>query len=191
LLECTLTHDEEAILRGLIGATLESFEGSPIAHDAYYERIAINTSRGRIVISNAHSLVDVGYESGVSQEEAGVMHISHSDSLLDFDDLEYGPELSVNPIGLPILGIDVIVDEIKMLHEGVTTNSFSFAQAVIFHLDAVDFVVDRGIWFEVVLRAYVTACGEAQLRNTSADWDIYEGPEAPYRGVLERKSFTV
>ncbi len=184
--DMSFTAEECALLRSLIGQRAVSFEGSPLGRNSYYEKIKVATNELTIVLSNSFDLVDVGYERGKGREDVGTLRVSAGEGPLVLSDVVSGPENVVTPIESRITGIEVVNDSIEMLRNGVSTNSFKFTQAVIFHLDAGDFVVDRSIWFEVFLDAFVTADGRRSLRDTEADW-CGGADEDGYGGTVTRE----
>ena len=105
-------------------------------------------------------------------------------------DVIAGPESTVVPVGSRVIGVEVANDAIEMLRDGETTNSFKFTQAVIFHLEDCDLVIDRDIWFEVFVNAFLTADGRRSLRDTGADWSIGNAEDG-YDGVVVREFITI
>lgn len=186
----SLTVAEMSDLRSLVGQTIIAFEASPLGRNTYYEKVKIEASDGSIVISNSFDLTDVGYERGRGEEEVGTMRVSHGGGPLVLSDVVAGPENAVVPVGSRVIGVEVANDTIEMRRDGVVTNSFKFTQAVIFHLEDCDLVIDRNIWFEVFVDAFLTADGRRSLRDTGEDWSIGDGEDG-YDGVVMREFITI
>lgn len=184
----SLATSEVATLRSLIGQTIVAFEASPLSSGTYYEKVKVDTDETSIMVSNSFDLVDVGYERGRGEEEVGTMRVETCTGPLVLEDVVSGPENAIVPIGLKVTGVEVVNDTIEMLRDGETTNSFKFTQAVIFHMEKGDFVVERNVWFEVFVDAYITKDGRRSLRDTSADWGD-DGSD--YEGVVKREFVTL
>lgn len=185
----TLTPDELDILRATIGKVVASFESSPMGRNTYYEKVKVLVGRLPIVISNSLEPADVGYESGAATEDAGTMRVVVDDGPLKISDVVAGPANVTIPINSEVVSVEVVNDHVKMMRDGIIANSFSFTQAIIFHLNCGDLVVDRGVWFEVFLNIYVTDDGRRSLRDTGADWGVCD--ETPYEGVVTRESISL
>ena len=118
------------------------------------------------------------------------MRVGPGGGPLVLSDVIAGPESTVVPVGSRVIGVEVANDAIEMLRDGETTNSFKFTQAVIFHLEDCDLVIDRDIWFEVFVNAFLTADGRRSLRDTGADWSIGNAEDG-YDGVVVREFITI
>jgi len=184
MLSKTLSIEEMAVLRSEIGKTLVSFEGSPLGPNDYYGAIRLNIQGVSIDISNFFEEADVSFEKGMGTEEVGTMHVRRSDGPMSFGDLVSGPEPKVVDVGLIIQGIEVVNDNIEIRLDDRVTNSFAFTQALILHLETGGLVIDRNIWFEVILGACITGDVRKCLRDTEKDWNRGAGK---YRATVRRE----
>lgn len=182
----SFTPNEMAVLRSLVGQTIVAFEASPLMRNTYYEKVKVDAGEASVVLSNSFDLVDVGYEQGRGKEEVGTMRVETCKGPLVLDDVVSGPENAVVPIGSKVTSVEVVNDTIEMLRGGEATNSFKFTQAVIFHMEKGDLVIERNIWFEVFVDAYLTDDSRLSLRDTEADWNVGNGEDG-YEGVVTRE----
>ena len=182
----SFTTNEMAVLSSLVGQTIVAFEASPLMRNTYYEKVKVDADGVSIIFSNSFDLVDVGYEQGRGKEEVGTMRVETCKGPLVLDDVVSGPENAVVPIGSKVTSVEVVNDTIEMLRDGEATNSFKFTQAVIFHMEEADLVIDRNIWFEVFVDAFLTADGHLSLRDTEADWNVGNSEDG-YEGVVNRE----
>lgn len=180
----TLTTEEMDVLRSIIGMTIDSFEGCPLGPGDYYGAIRLNSSFASIDVSNFFEQADVSFEEGMGFEDVGTIHVKYSDGPLSFGDLVSGPATKCINLGLVVKGVEIVNDTIEMMLDGKVTNTFSFTQAIIFHFEKGDLVIDRNVWFEVILSACFTGDAAKYIRNTEKDWNNGSGR---YRAVVKRE----
>lgn len=180
----TLTIGELEVLRSILGETIESYEGNPLGPGDYYGALRINVGDASVDISNFFEFVDVSFEVGMGMEEVGTMHVRRATGSLDLGDLVSGPENKSVKVASVVRSVEVVNDTIEMMCDDDVTNSFAFTQAIIFHLEKGDLVVDRNVWFEVFLSACVTSDARKFIRDTEKDWNRGTGK---YHAVVKRE----
>lgn len=180
----TLTTYEIDLLRSIIGETVVSYEGNPLGPGDYYGAVRIIVGEFSVDVSNFFESVDVSFEEGMGTEDVGTLRIKRAVGPLDLGDLVSGPANKTVTVASPVRSVEIVNDTVEMLLEDRITNSFSFTQAIIFHLDCGDLVVDRNIWFEVFLSVGVTADARRFIRDTEQDWNRGTGK---YHAVVKRE----
>ena len=180
----TLTADELDVLRSTIGENIGSFEGNPLGPGDYYGAVRISLGNVSVDISNFFESVDVSFEAGMGLEKVGTMRVKRAAGPLDLGDLVSGPENKSIGVDSVVRSVEVVNDTIEMLRDDEVTNTFAFTQAIIFHLENGDLVVDRNIWFEVFLSACVTSDAHKFIRDTEKDWNRGAGK---YHAVVKRE----
>ena len=159
------------VLRAAIGGVIDSFQGNPLGPGDYYGSIRVNIENASLDITNFFEKADVSFEAGMGVEDVGTLHVKNATGLLDLGDLVSGPDNKTVQVHSIVQSIEVVNDTIEMLLEDKVTNSFTFTQAVVFHLEKGDFVIDRNIWFEVFLSACITSDARKFIRDTEKDWN--------------------
>jgi len=180
----TLTADELDVLRTGVGETIDSFEGNPLGPGDYYGAIRINFANTSVDISDFFESADVSFEAGMGLEEVGTMRVKRATGPLDLGDLVSGPENKSIVVDSTVLSVEVVNDTVEMMRDDEVTNTFAFTQAVIFHLEKGDLVIDRNVWFEVFLSACVTGDARKFIRDTEKDWNRGAGK---YHAVVKRE----
>lgn len=180
----TLNVDELDVLRTGIGETIDSFEGNPLGPGDYYGAVRINFANASVDISDFFESADVSFEAGMGLEEVGTMRVKRATGPLDLGDLVSGPENKSIVVDSTVLSVEVVNDTVEMMRDDEVTNTFAFTQAVIFHLEKGDLVVDRNVWFEVFLSACVTSDARKFIRDTEKDWNRGAGK---YHAVVKRE----
>lgn len=168
--DTTLSVIDMGMLRSLIGGRMESYEGVSLGPGDFYGALRLNYPDTVLDIYNFYDRVDVSFERGMGFEDVGTMRVSRADGPLHLGDMVSSPPLTTIPVNLKVCGIEVVSDTIEMLDGDGVTNSFTFTQAVVFHLGRGSLVVERSVWFEVFLSAYVTGNPKLVMRDTERDW---------------------
>ena len=179
-----LNSNELRILSALTGKTIDSYEGCPLGPGDFYGAVRLNIQDSSVDITNYFESADVSFEMGMGVEEVGTLRVKLVDGPMSLGDLVSGPENKVIKVGQIITGVEVVNDAIEMLLDDKVTNSFAFTQAIIFHLEDGDLVVDRNVWFEVFLSACVTADAHRFIRDTEKDWNRGTGG---YQAAVKRE----
>lgn len=180
----SLTQDEMGILKAAVGGTISSYEGNPLGPGDFYGAIRINIGDVSIDISNFFEAADVSFEAGMGVEDVGTMRIKRAAGPLDLGDLVSGPENKSINVESIVRSVEVVNDTIEMMCGDKITNTFTFTQSVIFHLERGSLVIDRNIWFEVFLSACVTSDAYKFIRDTEKDWNRGAGT---YHAVVKRE----
>lgn len=157
---------------------------NPLGPGDYYGAVRINFANASVDISDFFESADVSFEAGMGLEEVGTMRVKRATGPLDLGDLVSGPENKSIVVDSTVLSVEVVNDTVEMMRDDEVTNTFAFTQAVIFHLEKGDLVVDRNVWFEVFLSACVTSDARKFIRDTEKDWNRGAGK---YHAVVKRE----
>ena len=168
--DTTLSAIEMDMLRTLVGERVESYEGVTLGPGDFYGALRLNFPNSAVDISNLYDRVDVSFERGMGFEDVGTMRVSRADGPLRLGDIVSSRPLATVPVNLKVCGIEVVNDTIEMLDGDSVTNFFTFTQAVVLHLERGSFVVERSVWFEVLLSACVTDNPKLVMRDIERDW---------------------